>query len=1199
VASLAPAPARALEAFDGALQVHGYAEAQARVLAKNYQPSDGYHLAQWWNILNVEAEWDVAPNGFGPFDQVSAYVRGEVRYDCVWTGGCYMLPAYRNRYGDQARRLPRHLSDAGRSGMIGVIEPGDFADRRHYIQVPIDELPPPYGAPAGLDQPAPNQQHLGFLWDLTTVGRLFFGTPGPDDVLGTADDPGLYVAQNFLDYRFALKAIPGSTGGRGTQELGPWRPRDDIPSPGALRNIANPFRGPCPTPYDPLTSPAVCDLRPPLGGVSALGGQGDLPFRPAPSNPYATIDPAIDPHATALPLAAGAQGLYVPNAGFLHAIRRGDFRLRPDENFSESQLAWNHGASQQPWDELKEAYLDIEMFDHRLWLRIGRQTIVWGKTELFRAQDQFNPQDLALSSLPTLEESRVPLWSTRAIWSFYDFGPIEDVRLELAMNWDEFHPDDLGRCGEPYAPTPTCTRAFGIFADSLVGTGVAGEFRWGWPWEDSQSLEGGARVEFRTDRVSYAITWFNGLDDLPYTKPVFVFARNVDPFTGRPRFQGTSRPCDPAGVLGRPDTSGCFGSVDAAGVQTPDNQVQALVQQPGNLQLFTTLCAATVTTTTLAPEACAVDAWNSTAIADPTNPLSPTISMAFSAMLAGQAFNTAPFPGPFRSLNGKLVGLTLGRFVELAGAIPSSDSGGATMDEDDIPFVPLDRDPGDPPVGGSPSDRALFDQRLQAHGVDPASPAGTTWNAWSISAGLSQYLTPEQQALLGCGPFWGTHCDVDGIDLYHTEASAFFQSWPGFEGTGGGVWLTNDASHPQPGTVGFVGGPVCTRNVGGQLVILPGCRGPGDPGYQLAVDGSQPAQAQNNPMVTPRDGVPGASTPAFLPGQPFTGQTWQSEMAAVSWNALITFVLLSVVDAQNDDGVLPDGRVCGVDAVCVANDGLDDSFEARGQPGRFDEFNPRDPYNPNRCSFVNTTICKNVNSLLAVSAAGKRTVRAAGNERFGRRDFVWHGGAQIALDYQRRNVVGFAFDFAEDRTQSNWNAELTYFDRVQFADNDSPSLHSDSGLVNLVISVDRPTFIRFLNRSRTFFINGQVFFQYVTGYRDSYTANGPFNTLLTIGVFTGYHQDRLLPSLQLVYDVNSASGAVLWSFGYRVNERFSVQVGANSFFGTIQRKEAPLLNLGTAGGGGAGQGAQHSFVENGLSVVRDRDELFMSLRYTF
>ena len=31
--------------------------------------------------------------------------------------------------------------------------------------------------------------------------------------------------------------------------------------------------------------------------------------------------------------------------------------------------------------------------------------------------------------------------------------------------------------------------------------------------------------------------------------------------------------------------------------------------------------------------------------------------------------------------------------------------------------------------------------------------------------GLGATLNPQQEALLGCGPFWGTQCDVEGIDL--------------------------------------------------------------------------------------------------------------------------------------------------------------------------------------------------------------------------------------------------------------------------------------------------------------------------------------------------------------------------------------------------------------------------------------------------
>ena len=148
------------------------------------------------------------------------------------------------------------------------------------------------------------------------------------------------------------------------------------------------------------------------------------------------------------------------------------------------------------------------MFDSRLWIRVGKQNIVWGKTELFRTTDQFNPVDLALASLPSLEESRIALWSVRGIWSFYDVGPLKDVRLELAMNFDDFEPIDLGRCGEPYAVWLVCGKSTALWAHGVTGIGIAGEVRPPDPWDSSKGIEFGApprvplgSAELRADRL--------------------------------------------------------------------------------------------------------------------------------------------------------------------------------------------------------------------------------------------------------------------------------------------------------------------------------------------------------------------------------------------------------------------------------------------------------------------------------------------------------------------------------------------------------------------------------------------------------------------------------------------------------------------------------------------------------------------------
>jgi len=1127
----AAVPARGIEFFEGRVQVHGSTEMQIRGLASHYNSDDGWDLTQWYNIANLELELDVAPNGFGPFDSISAYVRGEARYDCIWKRGCGMFHSV-DLVGNDARRLPRRMSSARRDGFIGVIEPEGYADERPRIAIPLGQNGSVYG-PGGLDLPVTGRRTLGRLWNVPGIGELFFAGRGPDLVYATADDPGLYVMQDFLDYRFGLRRTRGAVGGNGTQVLGPYRPKDKVPEEGALRDRANPLR--------------AGDIQPVLG----LAGQGELPFRVAPL--YA-FDDASAPRGA-------ARGLFYPSAAFAALIEADRFGI-PDQNFSESALAWNHGASQQDTRELKEAYVDLELLESRLWVRLGLQTTVWGKTELFRAQDQFNPQDLALSSLPSLEESRVALWGGRFTYSFYDVGPLEDVRAEVAFNFDDFEPADIGRCGEPYAPRASCDKSFGMLGHSLTGLGIAGEVRPPDPWDSIEGVEVGARVEWRWERFTFSLSDFYGYDDLPYTQPVSVFERNVDPFTGRPRRYGSRAGCDPNDDFGR-GTQGCLG-VSPLETSNPAQVEDVLRNHHANQQLFTTICAATLSQSNLLPQGCGFNVWNSIAIADPSNGASPRLSMAFSAMLAGQGRENNPNPGPFAALSGKIILFQLGRFATMAGGLSSIAPPVLTFrDEDDMPLVPLVVDPGDslaPAV-----EDAYFAQRVLARGGAVPDPL---WNIWR-SVGVARRLNDEQEALIGCGRFWGTQCDVDGFDLFNAEASVLFQSWPGFEGTGGTGWLTTDNTRAQPGTLGFVeGGPVCTRREKKTSFILPGCRA-----------GTAPSVAQNNPAVTPRaNGAPGAATPAFLPGHPFTGQVWDSELAALSWNLLMMFVALSTPDDANGDGISD----------------VDPQFPG----GRFDEFDPRDPYSTTTCSFANPILCKNVSSLLALTGTTKNTVKAGGNERFGRRDFQWHGGSSVALHYDKRNVLGFSADFAEDLTRTSWGVEFSWFEGVPVTDLDAFDALERVDPLNLVISVDRPTFINFLNRNRTFFFNTQVFFQYLVGYNDHLATNGPFNTRATFTVSTGYYQDRMLPSLTWVHDFPSQSGGVLPSLTWRFSESYSVTVGANVFYGRVQQQEAALVPRGGLAGG-AGKGAYHTYTEEGLATLRERDEIYLRLRATF
>ncbi|MEM7410802.1 MAG: DUF1302 family protein [Myxococcota bacterium] len=1112
--------------------------------------------------------------------------------------------------------------------------------------------------------------------------------------------------------------------------------------------------------------------------VRYTGGLGENPFRPAPD-----LSNASNRNASLLQ----AQGLYYPSAGLRNVLRSGDLDS-PRLNFDEIDRAFNRGASQQRTKELKEAYVDLEFLESRLWARLGLQNIVWGKTEVFRTNDQFNPQDLALSSLPSLEESRIALWSGRFVYSLYDVGALEDVRLEFAFNFDRFEPADIGACGEPYAPDLTCNLTYGLLSHSFTGAGIAGIDRPESPWKEIGDLEFGGRIEWRWDRFSFSIIDFYGFDDVPYTEAIFFYERAVDPQSGRPvaaRLPGQALgTCQRAGEVAvdtlnagggggvayntsfashpysvTPGQTPLGGGAVRGGVGTDPGCLRpggapgyantfafdaaalaltnALEFQSANQQLFAWTCLSTVgVASALDPGACA---W--TVFASPSNlrGVNVPITEAFVPVFAGDP------DGPSTVRTMAIVN-NFQRSVAVSGPLIA------------FPLASVNRLYNDPQAPFDTNNNGMVDNGVGCADDDPATPCDlggydgfdtrTQRARFPGQPTLDNSLTNEQRALLGCGPFYGTRCDstsretttadfpqsgnFGGIDLLNAEASAIVQSWLGVEGTLPGQITTDNL--PQPGTIGplgpargvgagssqrtnvpFVGGPTCTRFIETQgLVKLPGCRGiaslsvryndpngiPGDAddvpmrvevafeaGYLPSIDGcilgdvinrrgaaasvpvtavgaspelarqlarcsgatvrrAVPEQfitgfdASGNPTTVPNTGqnpdvaacaprgfggtitVNGAPRRVFvcasqevtLADLPLihptagciasdtnptasaacyewfnrdlveeffegTGQLFQNELAAVSYNFLM-FLTLTSCDLRTAD---LDGRANGDAAGLAANPEC---------------FLPSAPYEPGRCSLATPNLCANVKNFLAAVGVRRNTVRAAGNERFGRRTFIWHSGGEAVLRYDRRNVLGFSTDFAEDWSKTSWGVEFTWIEGVPYANNDDPEGITESDSFNVTVSVDRPTFIHFLNPNRTFFFNTQWFASYVPEHREGFLIDGPVDVFATFSVSTGYFQDRLRPQLFTVYALRSRGGAVLPSLEYAFTDSFSVTVGLLYFFGRTQLRPMPINELSPVVNR-AGANAYRDGVENGLSAVRKRDEIFMRLRWAF
>jgi hypothetical protein len=78
---------------------------------------------------------------------------------------------------------------------------------------------------------------------------------------------------------------------------------------------------------------------------------------------------------------------------------------------------------------IREVFVDLVIPPFTF--RIGRQQVVWGETDNFRALDILNPIDLSWHwSQESWEDIRIPLWMVRGIYDIGKLGPFEETFVE-------------------------------------------------------------------------------------------------------------------------------------------------------------------------------------------------------------------------------------------------------------------------------------------------------------------------------------------------------------------------------------------------------------------------------------------------------------------------------------------------------------------------------------------------------------------------------------------------------------------------------------------------------------------------------------------------------------------------------------------------------------------------------------------------
>lgn len=147
------------------------------------------------------------------------------------------------------------------------------------------------------------------------------------------------------------------------------------------------------------------------------------------------------------------------------------------------------------------AYLDVEKGP--VFVRVGRQVLAWGETDIFRLLDNINPLDDSFGGFfIALDERRLPIEMLRASYAFGSFGPISDAFLEgFAAPGNRVSTQPGIPAGSPWEPS-----GLGHPLPNLRQTIIL---------PDREAVRGGARLVFTAADVTWTLAHYYTYFDIP------------------------------------------------------------------------------------------------------------------------------------------------------------------------------------------------------------------------------------------------------------------------------------------------------------------------------------------------------------------------------------------------------------------------------------------------------------------------------------------------------------------------------------------------------------------------------------------------------------------------------------------------------------------------------------------------------------
>lgn len=217
-------------------------------------------------------------------------------------------------------------------------------------------------------------------------------------------------------------------------------------------------------------------------------------------------------------------------------------------------------------------------------------------------------------------------------------------------------------------------------------------------------------------------------------------------------------------------------------------------------------------------------------------------------------------------------------------------------------------------------------------------------------------------------------------------------------------------------------------------------------------------------------------------------------------------------------------------------------------------------------------------------------------------------GGQTSIIYDQAHTLGLSFDYFEQYTGTVWRVESSWTLDELVNNTQSADWVSHSNVMRWSIGIDRPTFLKWLNKDRTFFLSMQIFDTWYLEHQGDKNT-GMFvdehNFITTFFFIGNYMRDRLKPTGFVVWEEASNSWVSGLNLEWLMDNHWSIKGGLHTIWGGTNdttHDTGPFTNFITSDT----TFRQDPFVTSvlgvgrqGIGAVRDYDEIFFELKYQF